>query len=304
MVTSCLLFPQSKTKMKKLLIVLTALIFNETIQAQIATVDPTLAAQNSQMLVQNSTLISTALSQFKELQQMYQQGKSSYQEFVQIKDFIKSAEDRMKNIGDIKELKLNDVDAILAKVFCIKQGNFFPSAVRFLEIVSKIKAGFLNCDNRGIYDKTFSGLLENFDTRFETAYDIGAVEINSRIAYLNAGMIDADNTQSALNSYNSRMKLELGLKYKAVSDQLMQQSEEIHLAINEDASSDKNIKLSPADRLKLMDMANQYQVQALDYEEKSARLMKEASEMDQQQQKRLMQIKRDLEIQRMINFTL
>ncbi len=292
--------------MKKVysLFTLILLIWTYTAKSQIATTDPGVMAQNGVIISQNGQMLSTAIADFKQLQQVYQQGKQSYQEFVQIKDFIQASEERLKNIGDIKDLKLNDVNQILDKVFCIKQSNYFPQAVKFLDIVSKVKAGFLKCDNTEVYNSTFSGLLDQLDTRSDNAYAIGSAEITSRMNQLSNSIKGADNAQSALNGYNARMKLELGLKYKAISDHLMQLSEEVHLAINEDGSSDKNIKLTPGDRMKMMDMVNQYQVQALEYEQKSAELLKQASEMDEQQQKKLIEVKRDLAVTQMINFTL
>jgi hypothetical protein len=288
---------------KKYLAILLFLKFSLT-QAQLATTDPGQTAQNSTMIIQNAQVIATAMNQFKELKRVYEQGKQSYKEFVQIKDFIKASEDRLATIGDIKELRLNNVNLILDKVFCIKQGNYFSQSIRFLDIIRRIKAGFLNCSNKEIYDKTISGVLDHFDDRVHSAAKIGAKEIKHVMNEMNMSLLEADKTQTVLNGYNSRMKLELGLKYKAISDELMQLSEEVHLAINQEKGSDKNIALSPGERLKMMDMANQYQLQAMQYEEKSAQLLKEASEIDQWQQKKLLEIKRDLAYKQMINFSL
>ncbi len=292
--------------MKKAKILFTLLILLKVcaITAQLATTDPGLMGQNSVIIGQNSQMISTAILQFKQLQQDYQLGKQSFQQFVQMKDFIQASEDRLKNIGGIKDLKLNDINLILDQVFCLKETNYFPVSIQFLDIINRIKAGFLNCNNQDIYNSTFSGLLAQLDARSDAAYDAGSTAVSAQMDQLSSGVMLAANAQSAMNSYDTRMKLELGLKYKAISDQLMQLSEELHLAINMDGTSDKNIKLSPADRMKMMDMANQYQMQALEYEEKSSALLKQASQMDEQQQEKLIEVKRDLGVQQMINFNL
>lgn len=273
-------------------------------RAQLATTDPAQTAQNATMIMQNAQAISTAIDQFKELKKVYRQGQESYREFVQIKDFIKASEERMANIGDIKQLKLNDINILLDKVFCLKQGNYFTASVHLRDVIQRIKAGFLNCDNRELYTKTIAGVLEHFQARVYTAGKTGQKETRQVMKDLGLGLKEADKAREALNGYDARMKLELGLKYKAISDELMELSEEVHLAINEDKGSDRNIALSPAERMSMMDMANRYQVQAMEYEERSAGLLKEASEMNEYQQKKLLEIKRDLAYKEIIRFSL
>ena len=274
------------------------------LKAQMVVSDPAQNIQSATIISQNASILSEAVQTFHELQQTYSQGQASYKEFVQMKTYLENAEERLKNIGDIKDLKLNNVGAILDKVLCIKQGNYFPKAIKFSDIISRMKAAFLNCSNQALYDKTYCGFMESFDLRLETAGNVGTNELNARLNSLNSGLFEAEKTKGATNGYDTRMKLELGLKYKAISDELMDASEEVHLAINQDKGSDKNIALSPAERLKMMDMANQYQLQALEYEEKSARLLKEASEADPEQQRQIQKAKRDLAEKQIINFQL
>lgn len=283
---------------------LLTILFVSFAKAQVVTTDITQTAQNATMIAQNADMLRTSIEQFKQMKKLYAQGKESYGEFVQIKDFIAASEERLKNIGDIKQLRLNNINMILDKVFCIKQGNYFPVAFQFTDIVNQIKSGFLNCDNTQVYNKTYSGVIRGFDARINNAIYTGEKEILNRMNELNSSLKEADKTRTVMNSYNSRMKLELGLKYKAISDGLMELSEEVHLAINEDSESDKNIALSPAERLKMMDMANQYQLQAMEFEEKSAKLLSEASELDKQHEKEILKIQRDLTMRQIINFKL
>lgn len=290
--------------MKQTYLTVIVFFFTCTIRAQFATVDVTQTAQNATMIAQNADILKTSVEQFKQMKKVYDQGRESYKEFVQIKDFIAASEERLKNIGDIKQLRLNNINMILDKLFCIKQGNYFPVSLRFADIVAQIKSAFLNCDNTQVYNKTYSGVIRRFDARINKATRVGQKEIIERMNELNSNLKDADNTHTVMESYNSRMKLELGLKYKSISDGLMELSEEMHLAINEGAESDKNIALSPADRLKMMDMANQYQLQAMEFEEKSAQLLAEASELDKQQEREVLKMQRDLAMRQIINFTL
>jgi hypothetical protein len=275
-----------------------------TLNAQMVVTDPGQNIQSATIISQNASILGEAVHTFHQLQQTYSQGQASYKEFVQMKTYLENAEERLKNIGDIKQLKLNNVNAILDKVLCIKQGNYYPRAMRFLDIITRMKAAFLNCSNQELYSKTYSGVLEDFNLRIENAGNVGTNELNTRLNSLNSGLLEAEKTKGATNAYNARMKLELGLKYKAISDELMDASEEVHLAINQDKGSDKNIALSPAERMKMMDMANQYQLQALEYEEKSAKLLKEASEADPEQQRQIQKAKRDIAEKQMINFQL
>lgn len=290
------------THIKKLSLL--ALLFTGSMHAQFVTTDVTQTAQNAAMITQNAELIKNSIEQFKQMKKIYDQGRESYKEFVQIKDFIANAEERLKNIGDIKQLRLNNINMILEKIFCIKQGNYFPVSLRFADIVAQIKSAFLNCDNTQVYNKTYSGVLQRFDSRINNASRAGQKEIIERMNELNKSLKQADDTRSVTNAYNSRMKLELGLKYKAISDGLMELSEELHLAINEGVESDKNIALSPGERLKMMDMANQYQLQAMELEEKSAQLLAEASELQKEQEKEILKMQRDLAMKQIINFKL
>jgi len=290
---------------KKTIFLLSVCISTASIlKAQLVVSDPAQNIQTATIISQNVSILSEAVQTFHQLQQTYSQGQASYTEFVQMKNYLENAEERLKNIGDIKDLKLNNVNAILDKVLCIKQGNYFPRAIRFSDIIARMKAAFFNCSNQQLYDKTYSGVLEDFDLRVESAGNVGTHELNARLNSLNSGLFEAEKTKGATNAYDARMKLELGLKYKAISDELMDASEEVHLAINQDKGSDKNIALSSAERMKMMDMANQYQLQALEYEEKSAKLLKEASEEDPEQQRQIQKAKRDIAEKQIINFQL
>ena len=274
------------------------------LNSQMVVTDPTQMAQSATMISQGGEILSTAVKAFKQEQQIYSQAQASYGEFVQMKTYLENAENRLKNIGSIKDLKLNNVNALLDKVLCIKQGEYFPKAVKFLDIISKMKAAFLNCSNQELYSKTYSGVLEDFNLRIENAGNVGSTELNARLNTLNSGLFEAEKTKGATNAYNARMKLELGLKYKAISDTLMDLSEELHLAINIDNGNSQNIQLSPAERMKMMDLALHYQMEALDYEEKSAKLLKESSEADPEQQRQIQSAKRNIAEKQIINFQL
>ena len=219
--------------------------------AQLAVIDPTQNAQTATIIGQNTSILAQAVQTFQTEQKIYSQAQTSYGEFLQMRKYLANAEDRLKNIGSIKDLKLNNLNSFLDKVLCIKQGNYYPRAVRFLDIITKMKAAFLNCNNQQLYEKTYSGVMESFDLRLETAGHVGSKELNARLNTLNADLFEAEKTKGVTNAYNSRMKLELGLKYKTISDSLMDLSEELHLAINVDNGSNQNIALSSGERMKM-----------------------------------------------------
>ena len=129
------------------------------LKAQMVVSDPAQNIQSATIISQNASILSEAVQTFHQLQQTYSQGQASYTEFVQMKNYLENAEERLKNIGDIKDLKLNNVGAILDKVLCIKQGNYFPKAIKFSDIISRMKAAFLNCSNLALYDKTYCGFM-------------------------------------------------------------------------------------------------------------------------------------------------
>jgi hypothetical protein len=285
----------------RILMIFLIVFSQQKIMAQLTTTDPGQTAQNAAMILQNAEIIENAIKTFKQMKQMYDTGKKAYQEAVEIKEFAQRVEERLKNIGDIKALRLNKMDIIMNKVFCIKQNNYYPKSFRFLELIGQIKSAFNNCDNAALYGKTFSGALMDFDRRISNASMVAGDGIVDRLNGFNALMTRATQTTELTDAYNTRMKMELGLKYKTISDELMKLSQEVHAAINQDSDSDKNVKLSSAERMKLMDMVNQYQLQSMEYEEKSARLLKEASEMDESQKRQAAKIIRDLKVKQIIN---
>jgi len=282
------------------------LVFSLSIKSygQFAVNDPVQTGQNATMIAQNASILEQSIESFKKAKELVDQGKKSYQEFVQIKTFMETVEQRMQNIGDIKNLRLNKIEAIMDRVLCIKTGDYYPKAPQYFGIVSKIQNAFNSCDNRELYSETFAGKIEHLENSVKNKKQVGKNQLLSSMNEFNSSMKIAQNTREATSAYNSRMKLELGLKYKAISDELVKLSDEIHLAINIDAGDSRNIPLSPSERMKMMDMANQYQIQALEYEEKSVKLLKESSELDRAQQKQLLQIKRDLAFSQLIRFTL
>lgn len=291
--------------MKKIYLAFFASAFMHSIAiSQLVTADPGQTAQNATMIAQNTAMLQQAIETFHTAQEGLSQAKASYSELVQMKDYMVKVEERLQNIGDIKQLKLNNVNAILDRILCIKQGNYYPKTIRFLEIIALMQSAFLNCNNDELYNKTYSGALQTLDMKVQAAGNAGGPELNDRLNDFNKDLAEAEKTNQATNAHNARIKLELGLKYKMVSDTLMYMSAEVSRAVNQDASSDKNIALSPAERLKLMDLANQYQLQALDYEEKSARLLKEASEADAEQQRQIKAARRHIANKQMINFQL
>ena len=291
-------------KKKNLILIFASISLATISNAQLVTSDPGQTAQNATLIAQNASTLQQAVETFQQLKKTYQQGEASYKEFVQMKDYMTRVEERLQNVGDIKDLKLNKINAILDKVLCIKQGNYYPKSLRYLEIIAKMQAAFLNCDNRELYNSTYSGVVQSYDEKYSNAASPGPKEINGRLNEFNKSLSEAEKTNQVTSAYNARMKLELGLKYKTISDTLVYMSAEIHKAINEDKGSDRNIALSPSERLKMMDLAVQYQIEALEYEEKSARLLKEASEADAQQQKEIRRIKRELATKQIIDFQL
>lgn len=291
--------------MKKTILSLLAFaLMRSLVFSQLVTADPGQTAQNATMIAQNTAILEQAVQTFHTAQEELSQAKAAYGELVQMKDFMVKVENRLQNIGDIKQLKLNSVNSILDKILCIKQGHYYPKSIRFLEILAMMQSAFLNCNNDELYAKTYSGALQSLDQRIESAGEVGGKQLNERLNDFNKDLKQAELTNQATNAYDARMKLELALKYKTVSDTLMYMSAEVSRAINQDQGSDRNIALSPAERLKMMDLANQYQLQALDYEERSARLLKEASEADVQQQRQIRAAKRDIANKQMINFQL
>lgn len=291
--------------MKKInFLLMGCILVSPGIFAQWVTTDVIQQGQNATMIGQQATMIDQAISNFKKMKEMYDQAQKSHQEFVQIKEYLETAEERLQRVGDIKDLRLNKIQAIMDRTLCIKQGNYFPKSIRFYDMVNNIRNAFYSCDNQAIYNKTYSGVLESLDARVYMAGSVAHKDVVQRLNEFNIVVKEAEVTKEVTNGYDTRMKLELGLKYKAISDELMKLSDELHAAINLDNGNGKNIALTPAERLQMMDMANKYQIQSLEYEEKSARLLKEASTMNQDQAEKLAHYKRDLAVKQMINFKL
>lgn len=280
-----------------------ALFFAHQSYSQLATTDP-------MQISQNATLISHALETFKKTKEIVDEGKKHYKEFVQIKTFLETTEERLKNIGDIKNLRLNKIDNIMDKVLAIKTGDYFSGNSKYQSVNYITQTAFDHADknNNALYNTTYAAKLENLESTTNNSSvrtsSNSSKYFSGKMNEFNIKMKEGQITQEAMSAYSSKMKLDLAVKYKAISDELVKLSDEISLAINLDKGDSRNIPLSPSERMKMMDMANQYQIQALEYEEKSANLLEEASKMNDAQAQKLSRYKNNLVMKQMINFKL
>lgn len=282
-----------------------------TSNAQWVVSDPGQSSQNATIIANGAKTLDEAIKAAKRAKELVDQGKKAYSEFVQIKSFLESTEERLKNIGDIKNLRLNKIENIMDKVLAIKTENYFSDNKIYRSVNQKTEAAFNHADksNKELYNTTYASKIETLEANSTRNSSTGSNSISGKdyikkMNEFNKAMKEGQVTEEAMSSYSSKMLLDLGIKYKAMSDELVKLSDEVSLAINLDKGDSRNIPLTSAERLKMMDMANQYQIQALEYEEKSARLLQEAAKINEEQASKAMQLRRNIKMKELINFHL
>ncbi len=253
-------------------------------KAQFVVTDPS----NTVIVANQTTQISQAISALKQGQQMYQSIRQEGQQLEYIKNYMQDAENRLKNIGSIKDLKLNDLETILDKVLCLKAGNYMYQSVHFMDIVSSIRNAYGKCANTDVFKLTFAGvkkqLVEQFGNQNQSMGDFfGQLSSDNLVQKQNELEISISNAHDfdmTTQNNDKELKLELAFKYKDLSDELMKMSDELSKAIN--AQGVAGVQVDPGQRLSLMAKAMDYQLKSVAYEEKSAALMKDAGELSKE----------------------
>ena len=221
---------------------------------------------------------------------------------------MQQADENLKNLGNIKNLQLNQIATFLNEVLCIKGGNRFYQ-LSFPNIVSLFMAAIGKCDNTDVFNATWAGVTKNFNEQINAsgqnlnqyAAQFGSpqamIDQNNQV---NSSLTTAYSAQQVGNSYDEQTKEELASKYKTMSDDLMKMSHELNQALNMEGSD--AVQVTKGERLMLMAKAMDYQMKAMEYEEKYASLLKEGTELSQNDKDEMANYQRAMGIRQMVMF--
>src|ERR1035437_716560 len=116
----------------------------------------TMIANQGTQISQQATSIATAVQVLKTAEATYGSLQAAGQQLVYIKNYMQQADENLKNLGNIKNLQLNQISTFLNEVLCIKGGNRFYQ-LSFPNIVSLFMAAIGKCDNTDVFNATWAG---------------------------------------------------------------------------------------------------------------------------------------------------
>lgn len=281
------------------------LLASALIKAQLAVYDP----QNTMVVANQATQISQAIEILKQTKASVAQAKQSVEQLNYIRQYMENAADNLQKVGNIKDLKINQIENILDRILCLKGGARYYQSIKFLNIVNMIRGAYGKCDNNSLFKITWGGVtksineeigssqknLNGFVKQYTTQQDI----VN-KTKQVDAYIEQAYTVQQAGSNYSEETKLELANKYKEISDELMKLSHELSGALNQEGSN--VIEVTKGERLALMSKAMDYQLKSIEYEEKYAQLLKEATELSDNDRKEIANYKRALAIREFAMF--
>ena len=204
----------------------------------------------------------------------------------------------VKSLNTIKDLKINDLPSLLSKLLCIKDNNRYISTGPYLQLSAQLQASLDWCDHSQLYANSISGLSLNYDVP-NTSVSSSAQNGAPRDAF-DQQLYVAAGYQQVGQAYNSQTKFELAFKYKSLSDQLMAISQELSAALNIEGAD--MINANKPERLQLMALAVDYQLKALEYEEKYAQLLNESTATNPVAKSAVNQINRNFSFSEILQF--
>jgi len=226
---------------------------------------------NMAVIANQTTQINQAVQMLKQSQSVIEQSKQSVMQLVQIKQFLEKTSKDLESLTTIKQLKINDISAFMNQMLCLQNTNRYPSQGPFLNLSAQLQASLNLCDHTQLYGSTFGGWSDNLLAAHPTPTKTA---VNSRQS-LDDQLFVANGLQNVGQSYTNQTQFELAFKYKNLSDQLMAISQELSAALNIEGTG--MIEASKPERLQLMALAIDYQLKALEYEEKYANLLNNSS---------------------------
>lgn len=268
----------------------------------------TMIANQGVQISQQATAIANAVQVLKTAEATYGALQAEGQQLVYIKNYMQEASDNLKNLGNMKNLQLNQMETFLNELLCIKGGNRYYQ-LSFPNIVSLILGAFGKCDNTGFFNASWGGLTKNLNeqmsasgqnlNQFVTQFDTqqAMIDQNNKV---NTSLDTAYSAQQVGSSYNEQTKVELAMKYKTMSDNLMKMSHELNQALNLEGTD--AVQVTKGERLMLMAKAMDYQMKAMEYEEKYAVLLKEGTEFSQNDKTEMANYQRAMGLHEVIMF--
>ena len=268
----------------------------------------TMIANQGIQISQQATAIANAVQLLKTAEATYGTLQAEGQQLVYIRNYMQEASDNLKNLGNIKNLQLNQIETFLDEVLCIKGGNRYYQ-LSFLNIVNLIMGAFGKCDNTNVFNATWAGMTKNLNEQLSArgqnlnqyvnqfGNQQAIIDQNNKV---NISLDTAYSAQQVGNSYNEQTKVDLAMKYKSMSDDLMKMSHELNQILNLEGAD--AVQVTKGERLLLMAKAMDYQMKAMEYEEKYAQLLNEGTAFSQNDKTEMANYQRAMGVHEMVMF--
>ncbi len=242
---------------------------------------------------QQTTAIAKAVELLKLTQSAVQTLQTQENQLNYMKNYMQEAEENLKHLDNIKNLKINQIENLLDAVLCVKGGDRYFQ-LRFPSLVNLIKSFYGKCDNTDLFNLTWAGVTKKFNesmgstvknvnafvSQFNTQQSV--IDQNNR---MNTNLKTAYSIQQVGSSYQEQTQVELAMKYKQMSDELMKMSHQLNQALN--LEGEDAVQVTKGERLLLLSKAMDYQLKSLEYEEKYAELLKEGTALSPNDRKEL-----------------
>lgn len=227
--------------------------------------------QNQQQIVLQNKQLMEAIKTLRELKQIYDTGKKTYNEIKGLKEDYDKIEERLHQFEDVKSLKINDIENILDRILCVRDKNYFFTSGAFRNLVNRIQGSFSTCDNEIIFNISYPGFSSELQQNSKYK-KISANTYEKDLKSLDQKMVTAMRLNDVLENADSKTKMNIGFMYKQLADELIKLGKDLHDNLQSD-----NVEINKAERMDMLARSIDYQLKALDYQRLSSQLLKESS---------------------------
>jgi hypothetical protein len=257
---------------------------------------------------QQATAIAKAVEILKTAESTYQTVKQENQQLVYIKNYMQEAAENLKHLDNIRYLKLNQIETFLNQVLCLKGENRYYRQ-NFVNIVNLITGAYNKCNDTGVFKMSWGGIVKNFNEQLGSSGKglnsfVGQFKSQQALIdqnnLVNSSFQSAYSTQQVGSNYDEETRIELAMKYKQMSDDLMKMSHELNQTLNQEGN--EAVQVTKGERLELMAKAVDYQMKALEYEEKYAELLKGGTALSENDRNEMVNYGRAMGIHEMLMF--
>ena len=246
-------------RLRKLYFLVLILAFTPQLYGQLLTHDPTTFMQQTRDMVQKGIRHVENMSKLKRTIEI---AKNTRETLRSMRQFQEDIQHELRFLGDLKDLRITDIERILEGYFCLEIPHFGgPGKDHFREIAAFLKGGYCYDDARNLRAYFDNGTsIENSAPEFVTFSRHSAQNLSK--AYARERMVQERLYQ-------------LALLYENLSKDLMEKSEELRRTLTQDGG---NLKMTAGERTEALAAVQELSLRAIEFKEKSAEALEQAAE--------------------------